>query len=424
MEVNINSLSEVLYEADILVTNEELRPHFERAYQEYRPKAEVKGFRKGKVPLEMVKRLFGEAIEHKALDTVATDFYRQVMDERNIHPLGQPSMVDMDFQRGQHLRFKIKYEVKPDIELKSYKGLKVEKLVHTVTGAEVDAEVKRLRRANSTYEQVPSVTDAEHIVTADVQELDEAGTPLIGKRTKDVRFYLADETLAQEIKDALRAAEAGHIYRATVESKHDDHSHTTFLAMTVTKVERVQLPELDDSLVKKVTGEKVTSTEEFLTKLRTDLQRSWHEQSERHLADAIIGEVVRQHEFPVPDALINSVLDAFVDELRSKARDSRLPRDFDEQKFREESRADAIYQAKWILLKERIAEAEQITVTDAEIEQRAEIDATRTGITKDRLIEYYRKSSAVTERILSDKILSMLRGNAKITERVLKEPSP
>lgn len=419
MEVNINSLSEVLYEADILVTNEELQPHFERAYEEYRPKAEVRGFRKGRVPLDMIKRLFGEAIEYKALDTVANDVYRQAMTERNIRPLGQPSMVDMDFQRGQHLRFKIKYEVKPEITLKNYKGLKIEKPIHTVTDAEVDAEVVHLRRVNSTSAEVESVTDADHVVTADVQELDEAGTPLIGKKSANVRFYLADETLAREIKEALHTAKAGGVYRATVESKHDTHTHPMHLSMTATKIEKVLLPEFGEALVKKLTGNRVTSPEEFQKNLRGDIQRYWDDQAERQVADAIIGEIVRAHEFPVPETLTNSVLDALVDDIRSKSRDKDLPKDFDEKKFREENRAYAIQQAKWLLLREHIAEAEQISVTETEIEQLAQSDAVRTGIAKERLLDYYRNSGAVNERILSDKIISFLKDHAKISEKAM-----
>lgn len=421
MEVTINPLSEVLYEAEILVTNLELQPHFDRAYAEYRPKAELKGFRKGKVPLDMIKRIYGEAIEYKALDAVASEFYHQSMAERGIHPLGQPAMTDMDFQRGVHLRFKIKYEVKPEITLKNYKGVKVERPVHTVTDAEVDAEIMHLRRVNSTHVEASSVTDNEHIVTADVQELDEAGTPLIGKKSNNAKFYLADESLAEEIKDALRAAEVGGTYRTMVESSHDDHKHTTYLTMTVTKIEKVQLPEFDEALVKKLTGDKVTSTEEFLKGIRGDLQRYWDDQAERRAADAIVGEIVREHEFPVPDMLTNSILDAMMDDIRSKSRDRTLPRDFDEKTFREENRAYAIHQAKWILLKEKIAEAEHISVSDAEIEERAEADASRTGIAKDRLLEYYKSAGTINERILSDKILLFLKNHAKITDTVVKE---
>lgn len=410
-----------MQEAEIEVSSDELQPHFERAYNEYRPKAEVKGFRKGKVPLEMIKKLFGESIEYKALDTVAGDLYHQVMVEREIQPVGRPSLVDMDFKRGQHFRFKIKYEVKPVIELKKYKGLKLERPIHKVTDAEIDAEILHLRRVNGTTAEVNAVTDLEHIVTADVQELDETGAPLIGKRTPNTRFYLSDETLAPEIKEALRTAERGGVYRATVESQHGDHTHATRIAITATKIDKVTLPAFDEALVRKITKEKVTRTEDFLKDLRGDIDRYWTEQADRKVADTIVADLIKEHTIPVPESLVNSFLDAFVEDLKSKSRDRTFPKDFEEKKFREESRSYAIWQAKWMLLKERIAEAEHITVSDEEITALAEAEAVRIGIPKDRVLEYYKSSASASERILSDKIMAFLKHHAVITDKVVAE---
>jgi trigger factor len=422
VEVTINSISEVEHEADITVGNEELQPHFERAYLDYRPTAEVKGFRKGKVPLHLIKRMFGETIEYQSLDTVATDLYRQAMLERDIHPIGRPSMIDMDFKRGQHFRFKIKYEVKPVIELNTYKGLVIERPVHPVTDAEVEAEITRLRRANSTHTEVSKVSNSEHVVTGDVQELDESGAPLIGKKSSNVRFFLGDENLPQEIKDALGAAEAGGTYRANVPSRRGETSQTARFAITVTRVEQEHLPAFDDDFVTKITGGKTTTATEFLATVRSDIERFWEEQAERSVADSIVSELIRTHTFPVPESLITSVLDALVEDVKGKTRDRQLPRDFDERTFREENRSYATWQAKWMLLKERIAEAEQMTVTDNDIEQLAERDTGQTGIDKARLLQYYKSSSAVADRILSGKVMTFLRQQAIVTDKVAREP--
>ena len=109
MQVTITSLSDIQQEADILVLNDELQTHFQLAYERYRPKVELRGFRKGRVPMPMIKQLYGEAIERDALDDIANDMYRKAMDEKNIKPLGRPAMIDMDFKRGEQLHFKIHY---------------------------------------------------------------------------------------------------------------------------------------------------------------------------------------------------------------------------------------------------------------------------------------------------------------------------
>lgn len=421
MEVNISSLSKIEYEAEILVTSEELQPHFDKAYEKYRPKVEIKGFRKGKVPMAMVKKLYGEAIEQDSLDAVASEFYRVAMTERKIQPIGQPSLTDVDFKRGDHFRFKIKYEVKPEIKLKKYKGLTVERPIHTVTEAEIQKEIDHIRRINSTTTEAAAVSDNEHIVVGDVQELDTAGTPLIGKKTSNARFYLSDETLSPEIRNRLVGAEVGGVYKATFESKHGDHAHTVHVAITVTKIEKVSLPPFDDALVKSVTRDKVTSSEEFLKNLRVDMAKYWEEKAERAVSDGIAQQLVQQHDFPLPESLVNTFLDAFVEDIKNRSKDKKLPADFDETKFRDESRDLAAWQAKWMLLKERIAEEENLTITDAELDERATTEAAQIGIAKERLLEYYKKSGSTVDRMLSDKIMSFLKHNAKITERVVTD---
>jgi trigger factor len=422
VEVNIQTLSDVQQEAEIQVTDEELRPHFDLAYERFRPKVELKGFRKGKVPLAMIKKLYGEAIEQEALDNVATEFYRQVMQERNIRPIGQPSMVDMDFKRGEHFRFKIQYEVRPDIQLKNYKGIAVEKPVHHVSDDELEREIDHLRRLNSTLSPAEKAADNDHVVTADVQELDDSGSPLIGKKTQGAKFYLTDETLAVEIKDALLGATVDEDVRVHFESRHDDHVHKIHLAIAVKGIEKVTLPEFDDAFVSKISSGKVTSVDTFRENMRADLMRFWEEQSEKKVAEGIVSEIVRQHEFTVPDSLVHGLLDSYVEDVQNKSRDRKLPSSFDENKFREENRALAVWQAKWMLLKGKIAEEEQITVSEEELRTSAETEAKRVGIPAERMLEYYRQSDVMSDRILSDKLMTFLKEHAIITEKVVDAP--
>ena len=423
MEVNINTLSEVQQEADIEISQAELETHFAKAYKRFQPKAQLRGFRKGKVPMVLVKKLYGEAIEHDALDSIAETVYRQAMEEQDIQPVGQPALVDMDFRRGSHLRFKIKYEVRPEITLKKYKRISAEKLVHSVTDEEIEREILQVRRVNSTHSSVDRVTDPDHIVTADVQELDDSGAPLIGKKSAGVKFQLYDESLPEEIKTALKSAEKDGVYRVTMKPRDTNQTQSALLELTVTTVERSELPPLDNTLIQKVTGGKVKSVDDFTNTVRTDLQRYWEDQSSTRLRDALTDEVVRSHDFPVPDSMVNAFLDSFLEDIKSRSPKKTLPRDFDEKKFREENRAYAVWQAKWILLKQRIADAEEITVTEDDITQLAERESGRIGVPKDRLLQYYKSAGAAKERILSDKIINFLEEHATIKEKAF-DPRP
>ncbi len=417
MQVTIKTISDVEQEADIEVVQDELQPHFERAYEDYRPKAEIKGFRKGRVPILMVKKLYGQAIEHEALDDIAGLLFKQVMEERRIDPMGRPSITGMDFKRGERLTFTVKYEIRPEVQLKRYKGLDIVKYVHPVHEQEAAEEIDRLRRINSTAEPAEKVLDDGYAVTADVQELDQTGAPLIGRKTPNVRFHLIDPDIAQEIKDALKDAETGNAYRARLTSQHGDHAHSSDVSIAVTKIEKVTLPPFDDALAQKVTKGKVSTAEELQQNIRRDLEQYWNDLSSRRLNDDLASEVVKEHEFSVPGSLVTGFLDAMVDDVRDRSRDRKLPQGFDEEKFRSENRASAIWQAKWMLLKDKIAEAEGLTVTAEDMEKAAERDAATLPIDKERLVAHYKTSESARDRLLTEKVMAFLQDKARITQK-------
>ncbi len=422
MEVSVTDINDVQKEIQIVATPSELIPHFEEAYKREQQKIEIKGFRKGKAPIDLVKKMFGESIEYNALDHVASDIYQSVAEERHIHPIGEPVLTDMNFKRGEPLSFKVRYEVKPTVVLREYKGIPVEKVVHVVTEKEVNDELHRLKKSNSTTAETNAAPDEEHIVTVDVQQLDASGTPIIGKRTEGVRIYLADETVYPEIKKALENVAVGEKRRAVIEVEQDGKKIVNTLDMNVTKVEKIVLPELTDEFVKTLTKEKVTSADTFVEQLRNDLASYWKERTERKLLDSIIGEIVKRHEVIVPEALVKGFLNSMLEDTKNRYPNKKLPPQFDEKEFREQNRDYAVHQSKWYLIRERLIEAEGLTIDNADMERLAESDAPKVGLDKESLMKFYASSDAMKDRILSEKLHVFLKQHAAITEKVTEEP--
>jgi trigger factor len=416
VEVTINEVSEVARELEILANAQELQPHFEKAYVDYRPKIDLKGFRKGKVPLEMVKKLYGEMIEQEALQEIATEFYRRVVKEKELKPIGEPALIDLNYKRGELAKFRIRYDVRPQIELKGYKNIEVEKIVHTITGREIEREILRLRRANATFEPVRRAENEEHVVTCTVQDVDETNMPIIGRKSENVRFYLADETLDQPFRDALKNAEVGGEYSVKFLQQHGEHSHDVHSKLSVKKVERVVLPELNEAFVAKLTKEKIKSVEDFYQDMRKDVEAYWKSKTDRQVVNSITAEIIRRHEFQVPESLVRSVLEGLLEEVKNENPKKELPHDFNVEKFFGENRAYAIYQSKWALLREEIVKAEQLDVSDAELEALAAREAEKIKIDRERLLQYYKSSEQVKDRMLSDKLMRMLVDSAKIVE--------
>jgi trigger factor len=416
LEVTIHTVTEVSREAEIEVNSEELQPYFEKAYREYMPKIEIRGFRKGKAPIELVRKLYGEMIEHEYLEKLAGELYRNVVKEKELKPIGEPTLTDMDFKRGERFWVKIQYDIRPTIQLVQYKGLSIETVVHTITDDELEDELLRIRKINSVREEVEKVTDDEHVVSAELQEFDDTGFPIIGKKTDNARFYLADPQLEQPFKDALQATQKGNEHEIKFEHKHDDHAHKVNMKAKVTKVEKVVLPELSDEFVKKVTKDKITSLDEFRKGIREDLESYWKEKNRRGLVNSIVSEIIRLHEFQVPESLIRSVLENLLEEIKGQQPKKQLPADFDVEKFFQENRPYAIFQAKWALLREEIVKAENLSVDEAALVALAEREAAKIGIDKERLITYYKSSDQVKDRLVGDKLIDLLISSTTVKE--------
>src|SRR5688572_23928054 len=152
MEVKINKIDDVKQELEFEIPYGDLAPHFEKAYKKYQKKAEIPGFRKGKAPISILKRKFGEMIEQGSLEDVANDVFRDYLHENDIHPLGEGSLIDMDYQTQSLLTFKVRIEVKPEINLADYKGVEITKTIHNIDDKTVDEEIKYLQSKHVTYE--------------------------------------------------------------------------------------------------------------------------------------------------------------------------------------------------------------------------------------------------------------------------------
>jgi trigger factor len=422
LEVTLKELTEVSREVEITADAKELQPHFEKAYKESRPKIEIRGFRKGKAPLDLVKKLYGEAIENDSLETVASALYHQVVKEKELKPIGEPRLVDMNFKRGGSFQCKVQYDVRPKIDLKQYKNIAVEKIIHTVTQKEVEEEILRLRRSNSALEQTQKVIDQEHVVTVTMQELDDSGTPLIGKKSENVRFYLADEELEQPFKDALKAADANGEYRVQFDHQHGDHAHKVNALLKVTKIEKVVLPQLDDAFVAKITKDKVKTVTEFRKGIEADLVTYWKDREKRQVLNGVTESILKNHEFQIPESLVNSVLEGLLEEMKNEYPKKQLPANFDVSKFYEQNRSYAEAQSKWALLREEIIKKENLTVDESDLVKMAEKEAEKIGIDKERLVSYYKSSDQIKDRIVGTKLLDFLLESAKIKE-VPESPS-
>lgn len=430
MQVSITDVTDVDKEIEISTTPDELGPHFEEAYRRYQSTASLKGFRKGKAPLSMIKQVYGESIRYTSIDTIANDLYRKAMEERDIRPIGDPVLTTIDYKPESGLNFRIRYEVLPEFRLGSYRGVKVEKPVHEIADAEVQEELDRIRRSNSTLADIAAIETEQTLAVVDIQELDDSGAPLVGRKTSDARLYLADRSIFREIREKLIGAAVGSAVRMTVEPREGEAGPEPAaggpggkrtLEVLVKQAKSVTLPEVTDEFVAKITKGKTTTAAAFLDELKQSIRRYWDDRSRRRALDAVISDIVGRHQFVVPESLVRAYTDSLIEDLKQRSPDRTLPADFNEQEFREGNRGPVAFQAKWHLIRDRIIADAGLEVSDEDYRRFAERDAAVIGVPADRLVDMYRNSPQTRERLLTEKLNDFLLAEAEVAERSTPE---
>ena len=411
MEVTINNVNDCVREMTVTMSQVELTPHFEKAYKTAAPTLEIKGFRKGKVPMHMIKKMFGSSIEYQAVEEITNDVFRTETESRKLNPIGTPQINKIDFKPGTPLTFVVNFEVRPEFELKDYKSIAIEKYTHKTNDTEIQNEVERLQQINSTMEEAQKVEDEHFVVTVDMLDLIEGGHSREG-----MKIYLSEKSTEKEIKEALHGVAVGDVKEVKFSHQHGDHSHEVQLTLTVKKIEKVILPPMDDALAQKVSNGKFQTAEEMKQNIKKDLEEFWKERSERKFENDLLSEIVKQYNFTVPEALVQNVTDSFIEDAKNQQPNKQLPKTFNEKSYREQARETAIWQSKWLLIKEHFIANEKIEIADSEIEKIAADESAKLNIDKERLVNFYKSSDTALERLKYNRLIDILKQNVKITE--------
>ncbi len=198
--------------------------------------------------------------------------------------------------------------------------------------------------------------------------------------------------------------------------QHGDHSHDVHLTLTVKKIEKVLLPVMDDALAQKVSNGKFQTAEEMKQNITKELEEFWKERSERRFENDLLSEIVKQYDFTVPEALVQNVIDTFIEDAKNQQPNKQLPKNFNEKTYREQARETAIWQSKWLLIKEHFIAQEKIEISDSEIEKLAGEESAKLNIDKERLVNFYKSSDTALERLKYNRLIDILKQNVKITE--------
>ncbi len=401
---------------EVEIAEEELVPHFDSACRKYQKNVRLEGFRKGKVPLSLIKRLYGEAIKADAIDDVVESVFREVSQKENLRPVAPAKVEDVNYQPGSGLKFRARVEVYPEIEIKNYKGLTVERETYQVGDEDIQHALEEVRESMAVMEPVEGPAEEGHFVLADFQQVDVSGVPMIGKKYEDRFFQLDISGGYNELAGQLVGVQAGEKRRVQLtpdEPAGESGTDKQYFEVTVKEVKAKRLPEIDDELAKD-TG-KFQTLEELKADIRETLARRTQVSSRNQMRNQLIDELLKKNPFDLPNSMVEQYLDVLA---RNVLRDANGQ--VDEETVREQYRPNAIWTLKWEVAKDKIAELENITVTDQDREAFIKRFAEERRLDEAALRRSLKNPKArkdFDEDILTAKVLDFLEEHAKIKEQ-------
>jgi len=421
MQTEIRNINDVELEFELNVPAGDLAHEINEAIRRQRVRTTMKGFRPGKVPTTMVKKMYGKALAYGvAEDRVQSAFRTEVLEgDTKYDVLGQPTITELDYEYEGDLRAVVSFGIRPTVELGDVSKVKISKLVHEISDEDVDKEIENLlaQHADLTPDEGPAKKDS--YVVVDMQRLDgKKGDPIEGEKQENVPFLLSDENLMPELRKAVTGMKIDATKEVKLPGPKDEDDR--YYAVTLKEVKIRELPELDDDMVKKVTNEQVETADELKTQIREQLVQGWEQRSREYFQSDAIEKLIDLHEFDVPNSVIEMYLDAYINDIKSQ-NNNELPEGFDEKGYRERRRNDAENQARWMFIRDAILAEQNLEVTDEDRDEHFDKMAAQGGFTGDMMKSYYQSMPQLMDQmdqgILSSKVFGWLEGQMKVTEK-------
>jgi trigger factor len=391
---------------------------------QYRKFAKIPGFRAGKVPETVIRRRFAGEIRKEVIDSLLPDRFNKAVRDLGVKPVGQPQVTELTVEDGAPLHVKAVFEYVPDFSIDGYQSVTVDKPSVEITQEEFEQEIEQLRESRATIEPVEedrTLVDGDwaQITYKGQVEGDAEAAPIAGE---DSLVEIGGKDTVEAFSSALRGAKAGQELKAEVIYPTDYAEpklagKTVAYEVEVKAIKKRILPELNDDFAKELGA--YESYADLEARVREHMAARKRRSVEGETKDRLFAALTERYAFPVPESLVQEQIDARLERglraLAAQGMDPEQMRKLDFARLRTAQRDSAIAEVKSTVLLDRIAQEENITVSDEELENelklaalqsREPLDTLKVRLTQDggmaRIREQLRRektASALYERL-------------------------
>ncbi len=423
MDITKTELENSRVKLDITISEEEMQQYIQQTARKVSQNTDIKGFRNGEAPVDVVKKQVGEAqFDAELKSTALNESYQQALQQENIESLGQPEVdVAQEPYQGGELSYSATISVLPELELPDYKSIArgVEYEAPEVTEDDVERTKSQLLLSRASYTSKSEPAEEGDNVVVDFR-VEKDGDTLDQAEQYSIR--LGDNQVVEEFENQLYGVTAGEEKELAVPFPEDHHDkrlageQATF-HVTVKDVQSVDKPEWNDELAATLTNGQMTTISEIEEQIKQNVEQEKAESTQRDYRQSIMDAILEEVEVDLPEVLIERELDQIMSEMEQKASqsgdslDSYLER---QQKTRDDLRSEMRGQAesrvKLMLTLRKIADAEEFQVDDNQVEQRVESVLSQYNEEDKKNIDRGRLKLMVEGELMDQKVIEWLAG--------------
>jgi trigger factor len=403
MLIELRDLSPVSKEAEIEIPAEALREHLGEVSREFARRAKIPGFRQGKAPMAVVRKRFADDIRSEVIERLLPVYFTKAIKEREIVPVGEPHLVKMgELEDDSPLSFTARFEVLPTIELKEWKGLEVTSPAVAVGAEEVDGAIENIRNRASTFSPVEDRAAARGDWV--VVDIESSGEGTETRKTENYDLELGENEPLPGLVDALTGKVPGD--EAVIERSWEENApneevrgKTMRYQIRLKSIRALNRPEVDDDLAKTAGW---STVEEMRGAVEDQIRHHKEHEVRNALRKQIGDQLVELHPLDVPQVMVEEELSKALQEYARYLAGQGVNLEYAEidwMKIKEEFRGEAEKRVRRMLILEAIADAEDIAVSDEEVDEEirenveeTEFTAVRKALRQDGTYEPIRRS--------------------------------
>jgi trigger factor len=426
MKVSVEQIGEITSRVKVELPEEAVRRELKKAYNRLNRSAKVRGFRPGKVPLTILKRHYGDQVNHEVGLELVNDSLMEAVKQTGMEVVSQYDLDREPLQEGEPFRYSFVVEMKPQVHAQDYKNIPAKRPPVDVSDEEVAAELDLRRQENfhlRSLEEPRPIHQGDHAVL-DFKTLVD-GKPVPDGEARGFHLEVGSNRFNPEFENKLIGVSKGEERDIQVSfpvdygNKNLAGKKATF-QVAVKDIKEKILPELNDEFAKNL-GE-FGSLEDLRAVIRQELESSKRKRIDDEVWVQLCDELLRRNPFEVPKSMVEQELQRMLDTIRFRLSSQNLTLEqagIDEDTFKERNRQMAEKRVRTSILLERISHQEGLEISDEELEQGLHSTADKMNQPFDKVRDFYLRSNMMDSyrhQLLEEKVINFLQDQADIVE--------